>query len=92
VIAHDDFEGIRGDVDVDLQRTFLAPIGVQHDVVAGLCDGRADVVEIVAVDRERVRHSAQRLAYQRHVLGPVGEAQIDIRWLGHQGPTIALSR
>ncbi len=44
-----------GDVDLHLERPFLAFVGVEHDVVARLADRGADVVELDRIEPDRLR-------------------------------------
>ena len=80
-VAHDDRERVGARVHVDLQRSLRTAVGMQHDVVARLGDGRVEIVGLDRVVRQALGHAGQRLAYEQDVLRPVEEAQADVRMI-----------
>src|SRR5205085_3820187 len=83
-------------ISLDLQETrAVARVGVDHDVVAGLGDGGADVREKVGVELVCVSETRERLAYDGHVVRLCRKPDLERRHSGAAAPraaSIAASR
>ena len=84
LVADDHLDGLLRGPQVHLEWPFPAFVGMQHDVVAGLRDGGADVIEVAGVEVDGLGDPGEHLADQQDVLGAVREAQADIGKRGHR--------
>lgn len=95
LVAHDHREGVGGDVGVDFEGAVVVVslVGMQDDVVGGLCDRRPDVVERLRGKVDRFRDAREGGADQRDVLGLGGELQANVwRRVRGGGHAIKLAR
>lgn len=71
-VADGDFDCVVEDEDLHLQGAdapLAVGVGVLDDVVAGLGDGGADVVVLLAAEGDRLSQSGESFACDRYVLG-----------------------